>query len=370
MTKTIQEYKLTEQNRKKIENILNKNGIEADVIDIEGFWDNTLTPSENIKNFRKIFQLSKDILDVKIEQEKAQEQLAIIEREEIQRRFESAVEQIKAQNVAELTKYYSNLYYYTETLIKNDKINTLMIIGKRGLGKTFNTIFKLENMGLRYTVVKGHITPLSLYKLLYDNSNCVLILDDIVGLLKDDDVLSMLLGACDYDSKVVKWVSQSPLLNLPSEFVFDGKIIILLNKLDSENEFLNALKDRCYCITLDFTNDEILQMLYILANKRGISYEVVDYLKEMSRASLQNLSLRTLDKVCNLYKSFSHDKTINWQDLAKEMLEYDNTLNTLLEIIEKYHSVSEQIKAFIETTGLSRRTFFRYKAKLNGEFYS
>jgi len=364
MTKQKVVFKLTQKYREKINNLLKKHNTTPDLVDTEQIWDTTLSPSENLREFKRILQINDKIQNVRDEQEKFNEELQQAEKQMIRKKFEETIQQIKNSNIAELTTYYNTLNSYTETLIRNNKINGLIIIGKRGMGKTFNLIMKLENLKVEgYNIIKGHISPLSVFKTLYQNKeNGVIIFDDIIGLLKNEEILSLLLGATDYDNRTVKWISSKTLMDLPNSFVFNGKIIILLNHIEQSNEFLNALKDRCYTISLDFSNEEIIQMLYIIANKRGISYEVVDFLKEMNRASLQNLSLRTLDKTQNIYQTYNNNG--DWKGLAREMLEYDDVEDVFIEIVGDRQSVKEQVREWIERTGYSRRQFFYLKKQL------
>ena len=364
MTKQKVVFKLTQKYREKINNLLKKHNTTPDLVDTEQIWDTTLSPSENLREFKRILQINDKIQNVRDEQEKFNEELQQAEKQMIRKKFEETIQQIKNSNIAELTTYYNTLNSYTETLIRNNKINGLIIIGKRGMGKTFNLIMKLENLKVEgYNIIKGHISPLSVFKTLYQNKeNGVIIFDDIIGLLKNEEILSLLLGATDYDNRTVKWISSKTLMDLPNSFVFNGKIIILLNHIEQSNEFLNALKDRCYTISLDFSNEEIIQMLYIIANKRGISYEVVDFLKEMNRASLQNLSLRTLDKTQNIYQTYNNNG--DWKGLAREMLEYDEVEDVFIEIVGDRQSVKEQVREWIERTGYSRRQFFYLKKQL------
>ena len=364
MTKQKVVFKLTQKYREKINNLLKKHNTTPDLVDTEQIWDTTLSPSENLREFKRILQINDKIQNVRDEQEKFNEELQQAEKQMIRKKFEETIQQIKNSNIAELTTYYNTLNSYTETLIRNNKINGLIIIGKRGMGKTFNLIMKLENLKVEgYNIIKGHISPLSVFKTLYQNKeNGVIIFDDIIGLLKNEEILSLLLGATDYDNRTVKWISSKTLMDLPNSFVFNGKIIILLNHIEQSNEFLNALKDRCYTISLNFSNEEIIQMLYIIANKRGISYEVVDFLKEMNRASLQNLSLRTLDKTQNIYQTYNNNG--DWKGLAREMLEYDDVEDVFIEIVGDRQSVKEQVREWIERTGYSRRQFFYLKKQL------
>jgi flagellin-specific chaperone FliS len=101
-------------------------------------------------------------------------------------------------------------------------------------------------------------------------------------------------------------------------------------------------------------------MLYILAKKRNYSLELVDYLKELSENNIiKNLSLRLLDKLypyCN--------NGVDWKRLVKDIIEIDEIENFVFELMKSSKTVKEQVKEFIDRTGLSRATFFRYKAKI------
>ena len=351
---------------------LKKHEIEPDLVDLEHELDPMLIWNENKEILKGIIRtkFGKDIEikikenKVKFEEEKFNEQQNELIKEGTQKEFEKAIEEIKLQNVSDLSKYYLPLYSYIDTLIYNDKISGLLIHGARGTGKTFNTLLKLEELGQKYTIIKGHSTPLSTYRTLFEHSGEIIVFDDVINLLKSEDILSLLLGALDSNTKTVKWLTSSPFMNIPSEFTFSGKIIIVLNEISQDNPYILALQDRCFTLSLNFSNPELIQMCYILANAKGIPVEVVDYLKEKNKASLENMSLRLLDKVYTIFNTYNHNTVIDWKSLANETLEYNDILDTLIEITNSKHSVKDQISEWVNLTGLSRASFFRYRKRL------
>ena len=198
---------------------------------------------------------------------------------------------------------------------------------------------------------------------LSDREKQHIIIDDVCKLTQDKDIIALLLGALDYDNRLVEWSSSSPLLSdLPRNFIFNSKIFVLANQFDENNEFLNALKDRCIYYELKFTKEQIIEMLYILAQKKGYPIELVDYIKELSEKEIiKNLSLRLLDK---LYPYYKHE---NWKELIKDIIETDELLTLVYRLVKSGKPIKEQVEEFKQKTGLSRTTYFYLKAKILGK---
>lgn len=286
------------------------------------------------------------------------------EEEYYKKEWEKRIEYLKNNNIKDLSKYYEDYYKHIEAFLNNKKVNGMVVVGKAGIGKSFNLILKLKQMNKDFVLVKGHNTPLSFYRTLYENrKGQILVLDDITELIKNQTIVSLLLGALDYDNKIVKWSSESPLTSdLPKEFIFDSKIFVLANEFDAKSEFAKAVKDRCIMYELEFSREQLIEMMYIIAKAKNYPLELVDYIKELSESeAIENLSLRLLDK---LYPYHKYD---NWKNLVKEIIEIDETKSIVLELMKSSKSVSEQVKEFIEKTGLSRATYFRIKAQLKSQ---
>jgi Cdc6-like AAA superfamily ATPase len=287
-----------------------------------------------------------------------------LEEKHYKEEFEKRINEIKNSSIVELEQYFKDYYEHIEAFLKNERVNGFFVVGSAGIGKTFNLIKKLQEKGLKFTIVKGHHTNLSFYRTLYENrERSILIIDDVVSLAQDKEKISLLLGALD-DSHMVMWNSSSPLTSdLPREFLFHSKVFVLANEFKENNEFLKALKDRCIFYELKFSREQIIEMLYILAKERNYSLELVDYLKELSENNIiKNLSLRLLDKLypyCN--------NGCDWKRLVKDIIEIDEIENIVFELMKSNKTVKEQVKEFIEKTGLSRTTYFYIKAKILGK---
>jgi len=115
---------------------------------------------------------------------------------------------------------------------------------------------------------------------------------------------------------------------IPDKFEFKGGAIFITN-LKFENvrskklqEHLAALESRCHYIDLrmDTDREKVLRIKQIVKDGMLDSYEmedvardeVVDFI-EANRATMRELSLRTVLKVADLRKSFP----TNWQNMAR-----------------------------------------------------
>jgi len=293
------------------------------------------------------------------EEERYYKELALQQEiEHYKEEFNKRIEEIKNSNIVELETYYKDYYEHIKNFLENKKVNGFIVVGKSGLGKTFNLIKCLKENNKDFVFVVGHLSPMGLYKMLYENKdNKIIILNDAY-IFQNQDNLNILLNALDYDNRKVEWNSISPLTeNLVSEFIFNSKIFIITNKLP-DNELAEALNNRCCVYTLDFSTQQIIEMLYIIAKKNNYDLSIVDYLKELAEKNIiKNLDLRILDKVYN-YKD---------KKLIKQILEIDYLANVVYELIKSGKSVKEQVKEFSEKTGLSRTTYFYIKAKILGK---
>lgn len=323
-----------------------KHNVDYQTIDFQSLWDNSLSYGENKKRIMEIIKnMSPSNL---VEYNKSEEE-----------HFER--EMARMEEIKELDKYFSDYYAHIDAFLENKTVNGFLVIGKGGFGKTFNLIKHLQKRGINFVLLKGHITPLKLYKILYEfRENSFIIIDDIIAILKNQDAISFLLGALDYNSRMVCWNSQNPLTaDLPRQFIFNSKIFILTNEFNETNEFLAALKDRCVAYELKFDKEEIIEMLYIIAKQKGYPTEIVDYIKELCESSMiKHLSLRLVDK---LYPYYGKD---NWKELVRQVIEVDELESFVYNLIKSGKSVKEQISEFAERTGLSRATYFRIKSKI------
>jgi hypothetical protein len=225
----------------------------------------------------------------------------------------------------------------------------MIVTGPPGVGKSFGVEEVLSKddlfdmMGQRkpkYEVVKGAMSAIGLYSMLYkySDSKSVLVFDDCDSVLLDDVALNILKAALDTSKKrTISWNTDSRILRsegIPDKFEFKGGAIFITN-LKFENvrskklqDHLSALESRCHFIDLqmDTEREKVLRIKQIVFNpesgQEGMladyefanneQEEVVDYIMS-NRAKMRELSLRTVLKVADLRKSFPN----NWKAMAE-----------------------------------------------------
>ena len=181
--------------------------------------------------------------------------------------------------------------------------------------------------------VKGSMTPIGLYKTLYNSSGKgeILVFDDCDTILWDEQCLNMLKAVLDSGKKRrVTWKSESRALKeegIPDAFDFEGGIIFITN-LDFENcsskkiaPHLEALMSRCHYIDLEMKDlrDRFLRIEQIVTDGMLDDYgfgdagnrELVDFMKANGER-LREVSLRMVLKVADLKKMSD-----NWQELSE-----------------------------------------------------
>ena len=222
-------------------------------------------------------------------------------------------------------------------------IRAVIVSGPPGVGKSFGVESVLERDNLfnfmsstkpKFEVVKGAMSPIGLYKKLYQMSNegDVLVFDDCDAVLFDDLSLNLLKAALDTsDRRYVCWNSESRVLKnegIPEKFEFKAAVIFITNvKFDHVRskklrDHLEALESRCLYLDLSMNSarDKMIRIKQIVKGgmldkfqlKKAEQDEVVKWVDD-NRARLRELSLRTVLKVAGLRKS----SPARWERMAE-----------------------------------------------------
>jgi DNA-binding transcriptional ArsR family regulator len=347
-----------------VEKELSKRGIDIKQFDILSEIDMSLDYWENRENLKKKFGIAFSE-DVKSNIEKWKEkQIRYIE--EITKQEE---EEIKNRIVngadVDIIRYFEDIEKMIKVLINSDEKKGLIILGAKGLGKTYSTIYFLKKLGIKYDMVRGHISPIALFNVISRNSENVILFDDCLTLFKDDKKVGFILNALDeigiVDYRTYNMIGGT----ITNKFVFKGKMIFIFNEFNDRNITLKALRDRCFTLSLNFKRKEILEMLYTLAKKDNLIF-LVDWLKDRKI----ELSLRDYLTLKAIYKVVSE----NWQSLAEKVIdnEIDRETNEIDRLILKINeenpdkSNNEKARIFSNITGMDRRTYYRHLKKLRG----
>ena len=263
-----------------------------------------------------------------------------------------------------------NYTHYLKMLF-NGHVNSVLCHSKAGLGKTYTTIKLLKQHSQQYKYSSGIATAVGLYKLLYDNNDKVLVLDDIETIFQDERIINLLKAALwDVDGKrVVSYKSSSKTLeDYPDEFIYTGKIIILANEIKGKvDESYKALMSRCLKYELTYTYKEILEIAKVMvleSNDLNPSQKtkVVDIMCKNINPQ-HSFNFRLLRRLIAFVK-YDMEKS---EALFLSSLDVDEEISILIDVIKNNDTVSEQVKAYKQLTGQSRMTFFRKKKKLKAD---
>jgi predicted AAA+ superfamily ATPase len=223
-------------------------------------------------------------------------------------------------------------------------VRGMVVSGPPGIGKTYGVEQILEKDSLfdvmadnplRHTFVKGTMSPIGLYAMLYKYSDAknIVVLDDCDSILFDENALNILKAALDSGKKrYISWNSDSHFLRregVPDRFEFKGSVIFITNlKFDNVRstkikDHLEAIMSRCHYLdlTMDSTREKILRIKQIardggLFDQKGLTKEqeidIVTFLED-NQAKMREISLRMAQKLADLCK-MSPDR---WQRLAE-----------------------------------------------------
>lgn len=231
-------------------------------------------------------------------------------------------------------------------------INIVTLIGSPGMGKTYTTTEYLKKEDINYKYVNTYATPLSFYKLLYENRNKdVIIFDDIHG-ISNPLVLSMLKAACwiSDNERTVSYYSTSDKMDkhgLPESFELTANVVLIFNRKIKDYA---PITSRGITIEFKFSFDEKIKLFEEIKENADIDEEILEYVKKNCNESTTNLSTRTLVNLSKIKRGGQDFKVF-----AKGMLPIDESKKMLLEMTWK---------EWTTTTGMSRRSYFYHKDRL------
>ena len=227
-------------------------------------------------------------------------------------------------------------------------VRAMIVSGPPGVGKSFGVERQLEKAALfdqlagnrsRFEVVKGAMTALGLYALLYkysDKKN-ILVFDDCDSVFGDELTLNILMAALDSGKRRrICWNSDSRLLRdegIPNSFNFNGSAIFITNlkfrnvRSKKLQDHLEALESRCHFLdlTIDSDRDKMLRIRQVHRDADVTGGLFSDYrfgadegdqvfaFMEQNATRLRELSIRMALKIADLVKM----SPTKWQTLAE-----------------------------------------------------
>lgn len=225
---------------------------------------------------------------------------------------------------------------------KDGHIKGMIVSGAPGIGKSYGVIKALEGGSLldqmgpdgKYEVVKGNITPIQLYQMLWNHrhEDHIIVFDDCDIVLEDPVCLNLLKAVLDSGEKrEVSWLSESKALaerGIDNHFEFEGCVLFLSN-LDFDNvranskigRHLEALRSRVLYLDLEISTMEDIKrrikqvVMYGMLDQFKFTDEVKDEVVEFvfdNAEHLYRLDLRTVLKVAGLRRTSPN----NWEEYS------------------------------------------------------
>jgi hypothetical protein len=223
-------------------------------------------------------------------------------------------------------------------------IRSMIVTGPPGVGKSFGVTTQMEKATLfdkiagkkpRYQIVKGTMSAIGLFALLYkySDSKNILIFDDC-DIWEDQDAINILKGALDSGkTRRISYNKDSRILReegVPNTFEFKGSIIFITNKnFDNQRSskiqpHLDALQSRSHFLdlTINSDRDKMLRIRQVYRDADPGLFVDYNFSKEQeetilnfmwdNHTRLREISLRMTIKIADLVKISPN----NWKSLA------------------------------------------------------
>jgi hypothetical protein len=207
-------------------------------------------------------------------------------------------------------------------LAANAKINSVIITGSAGIGKTHDVMEILKREGHTFesyddshsaTIMSGYSTAKGLYEFLYYNKDRVVVFDDLDEIHKDQksqNVLKAVLNSTE--KRVVSWNARfAEDSDVPNNFEFTGQIIFISNM--PRESFPDALISRSFVVDLNLTVEEKIQRIEQIFAKTTPEKgdEVLTFLKN-NKDKLKDCNVRMANNVVIIANNAIGD----WSKLA------------------------------------------------------
>ena len=209
-------------------------------------------------------------------------------------------------------------------LVGSGKLNSFILTGSGGLGKTHAVIEGLKRKGLKedtvmedgdFIFIRGYSTAKALYRTLWEQNGKVIIFDDADSVHKDPIGANILKAALGSEEKrVISWGAEFPESeSLPNRFEFRGRVVFISNL--SQAQFPQALLSRSMKVDLTLNTAEKLERIReVFKEIKGDVDEKADVLEFIDQYAdiASDLNIRSCLNILKLKRDIGDD----WKRLA------------------------------------------------------
>jgi uncharacterized protein YlzI (FlbEa/FlbD family) len=259
---------------------------------------------------------------------------------------------------------------------RNTHLNSLIIHGRGGLGKTSGVVKNIEKLGINYSTFMGKFTTLGFWNFIQEEcekGTDLLLLDDCTNLLSNETILGFLKGltgkSSDGNTVEISYADQSGTRKIN----FNSSVCIITNtiKKSAISSDLDAVKDRAIFLEYDLSYQELLSKMREIVDgdaysglSKEVKREVFKLIEKYSSPLTPDLSLRTLIKAFDcmiaLERIEAEQFIINMLKVPKR----DSCYDLIIELHRSDKLITEQVDEWCKRTKLSRRSYFLKKKQL------
>ena len=249
---------------------------------------------------------------------------------------------------SKINKTYHSLIKGIE-LLKNSKINTLIVLGKNGLGKSHYVDYAVKEFEIDYVLFKGTISESRFFKFIQDNHDKTIIMRDCGSMLRRLTFLDFLKSATDLiPERKISRINYAKHEGVDETITFTGKIIWEINDIPKKNiEDLRAVIDRGILVELNPSQKEIKEIMWSVC-KNDLEKEVTKYLiSKVKEIGLEYFNIRTQIKCFEIVES-----------AMKNKLDWKTDLDLFIKT--KYSKIKKALYRFTGDLPCKRMDFVKY----------
>ena len=264
---------------------------------------------------------------------------------------------------------YAQLDLYLEKFASGE-FGLLLLLGRHGTGKSESVRRALNcspvNGGNGNRVVpdvlyvEGHMQPFGLYRDLWEHRDQPVVLDDLDKLHADGNCVRLLKPLCNTERvKRIAWLSNLTMNenHVPASFVTTSNVILIANEWRTVNPSVRAFEDRAIILHFDPSKAEVHRRV----SEWFDDGEVYAFIEQILPC-IAEVSMRHYCKGSQLRRAGMPD----WRSSLLQMVLPDPRMACVVALQHDttLHSEQERVDRFVTTTGCSRATYFRMKARL------
>jgi len=258
----------------------------------------------------------------------------------------------------EIEKYYSKVVDGINLLSKEDNFNSLIILSKPGMGKSFWVDKALANCGKPFVIFKGAVSEAKFFEFINENKSKIIVMRDCGNLLRKLTFIDFLKSATDLTKvRKISRLNYASHEDLPETIEFTGKILWEINDLPKKNkDDFDAIVDRSLYVELNFNLEDIKDIMYQIAQTVE-EKEVTDYLVSIRDKIGAGLNIRVQKKCLDIYGACKLESK-DWKDYINKFM---------------FNELSDSKKLFYRFAGLKpvkRMDFVKYLMKEKGWSYA